>query len=152
MADGNVQMGSELIAEQDVARFLYREALLMDEGRYAEWLSLWTGDAVYWVPCNDEDYDPRRHVSIIYDDRTSAAERVERLQSGTVLAQEPRPKMRRLISNIETVAEGGDLLVASNFMLGLIRLGQQQLWIGRTLHTLRRADGQFLIARARRCS
>ncbi len=48
-----------------VTAFLYREAVLMDEGRYAEWFALWTEDALYWVPCNDDDIDPKRRVSII---------------------------------------------------------------------------------------
>jgi len=33
-----------------VEAFLYREARLMDEHAYDEWLSLWTADALYWVP------------------------------------------------------------------------------------------------------
>jgi 3-phenylpropionate/cinnamic acid dioxygenase small subunit len=35
---------------QAVIDFLHEEARLADEGRYAEWLALWTDDAVYWVP------------------------------------------------------------------------------------------------------
>ena len=45
-----------------VESFLYREARLMDEHAYDEWLALWTDDALYWVPCNEDDIDPERHV------------------------------------------------------------------------------------------
>ena len=42
-----------------VAAFLYREARLADEARYAEWLALWTEDGVYWVPATtDPDANP----------------------------------------------------------------------------------------------
>jgi 3-phenylpropionate/cinnamic acid dioxygenase small subunit len=127
-----------LTADPPVEAFLYREARLMDEGRYAEWLALWTDDACYWVPCNHDDGDPMREVSIIYDDRQRLGERVDRLRSGSVLAQEPKPRMRRVVSNIEIAArEGGEITVHSNFMLGIARPGGQQLWMGRSIHRLR---------------
>ena len=78
----------------------------MDEHRYKDWLALWAEDGIYWVPCNDDDIDPARHVSIIYDDRERLQQRVERLMSGAVLAQEPKPRMRRVVSNIEIERRG----------------------------------------------
>ena len=70
-----------------VERFLFLEARLMDEHRYKEWLALWTDDGVYWVPCNDDDIDPKRHVSIIYDDRERLEQGIDRLLSGSVLGE-----------------------------------------------------------------
>ena len=119
----------------------------MDEGRYEEWLALWTDDGVYWVPCNHDDIDPMREVSIIYDDRQRLGERVDRLKSGSVLAQEPKPRMRRVISNIEIAArEGAELTVHSNFILGVARFGTQQLWMGRNIHRIRGAGDALKIA------
>jgi 3-phenylpropionate/cinnamic acid dioxygenase small subunit len=120
----------------------------MDESRYEEWLSLWTDDAQYWVPCNDDDIDPARHVSIIYDDRERLGQRVDRLKSGSVLAQQPRPRMRRLISNIEIAARtAAEVTVHSNFILAVARAGTKQLWAGRSIHDLRAEAGSFKIAR-----
>lgn len=120
----------------------------MDEGRYEEWLELWTDDALYWVPCNEDDIDPARSVSIIYDDRERLVQRVERLKSGSVLAQQPRPRMRRVVSNVEIgERSGAELEVASNFVLGIARSGTKHLWIGRSIHGLREAAGGFKIAR-----
>jgi 3-phenylpropionate/cinnamic acid dioxygenase small subunit len=133
-------------ARERVERFLYLEARLMDEHRYKDWLALWTDDGLYWVPCNDDDIDPARHVSIIYDDRARLQQRVDRLMSGAVLAQEPKPRMRRVVSNIEIEdAGGGELRVHSNFVLALTRAGGQQVWAGRTIHTLRPGLDAFLI-------
>jgi 3-phenylpropionate/cinnamic acid dioxygenase small subunit len=130
-----------------VAAFLYREARLMDEHRYQEWLTLWeSSDTLYWVPCNDDDIDPRRQVSIIYDDHDRLVQRVERLLSGTVLALQPVPKMRRIVSNIETEQEAPDVIaVRSNFILATARAGRQELWAGQALHRLRMRDGTHRI-------
>lgn len=134
------------MADDSVERFLYREARLMDEHRYEEWLALWADEACYWVPCNDDDIDPTRQVSIIYDDRERLQQRVERLMSGSVLAQDPKPRMRRLVSNIEVEASGsGELTVQSNFILGLARGDTQQIWAGRSIHRLKRDRDGFKI-------
>lgn len=120
---------------KEVEAFLYQEGRLADEGRYAEWLTLWASECVYRVPCNPSD-DPSRKVSIIFDDRTRLEERIARLESGSVLAQEPRPRMRRLISNVQ-VEHGGDCInVRSNFLLGLVRNGRQDFWMGDVEHQL----------------
>ncbi len=79
---------------EQIEAFLYREARLIDEHRYDQWLSLWTDEALYWVPCNEDDTDPERQVSIIYDDRGRLGERVARLKSGAAWAQEPKSRMR----------------------------------------------------------
>jgi benzoate/toluate 1,2-dioxygenase subunit beta len=139
---------SATTARADVEKFLYREALLADEHRYEEWLSLWTSDAIYWVPCDAENADPLRQVSLIYDDRAKLGDRVERLKSGTVLAQDPKPRMRRVISNIE-IAElnATEVKVESNFVLVEARGIHQNIWCGRSIHTLRQQDGELKIAR-----
>src|SRR5499426_4747549 len=98
-----------------VVEFLHREARLADEGRYAEWLALWTEDAVYWVPATtDPAADPDKHLSHIYDNRARLETRIKLLQTGHRYSQEPPSPMRRLISNIEVAAaENGELVVES---------------------------------------
>jgi 3-phenylpropionate/cinnamic acid dioxygenase small subunit len=119
--------------------FLYREARLMDEHRYQEWLSLWTDDAVYWVPCRQEASDPNSEVSIIYDDRAKLADRVVYLESGTVRDPDSRPSIRRVISNVEATPLGDEETeVASNFVLVEAREHAQYVWCGRSFHRLRR--------------
>ena len=118
----------------------------MDEHRYQEWLTLWTSDAVYWVPCGHEDTDPLRQVSIIYDNRTKLEDRINRLQSGSVLAQDPKPRMRRVISNVEVERAGEEATVDSNFILIQARGSSQYTWCGRSTHKLREQDGGIKIA------
>jgi benzoate/toluate 1,2-dioxygenase subunit beta len=131
-----------------IEKFLFREARLVDEHRYDEWLSLWSDDGVYWIPCRADDTDPLRQVSIIYDNRAKLGDRIARLKSGTVLAQDPTPQMRRVISNVEIERKaGGEITVESNFILVEARGGRQSLWCGRSVHGLRETGDQLKIAR-----
>jgi benzoate/toluate 1,2-dioxygenase beta subunit len=134
--------------QQSIEAFLYLEARLADENRYDEWLALWTDDATYWVPANSDDYDPHSHLSIIYDRRDRLQDRVDRLKSGAAWAQEPKSRMRRVISNVEIGAAepNGDIPVRSNFILGEMRKGLQTAYFAAQLHKLRPADNAFRMA------
>ena len=133
--------------DREIEKFLYYEARLMDEHRYEEWLSLWTDDGVYWVPCNHDDIDPARQVSIIYDSRARLADRIGYLREGALSAADARPRMRRTISNIEVEStNGADATVSSNFLLIEARPEGQNIWGGRSIHRLRRADSVLKIA------
>ena len=130
-----------------IETFLYREARLMDEHAYDEWLALWTDDALYWVPCNRDDSDPMREVSIIYDNRARLEDRILRLKSGAIYAQEPKSRLRRVVSNVEIEeGENGAVIVYSNFNLTELRRGKQDTFAGRTIHWLRPEGGSFKIA------
>jgi benzoate/toluate 1,2-dioxygenase beta subunit len=129
-----------------IERFLYREARLMDENAYAEWLALWADDAVYWIPCGDNKTDPIRQVSTVYDDRKRLEARIKRLLSGNAYAQAPPSRLRRMVSNIE-IEETDDNTVTtwSNFVLGEVRRGKQDVFIGRSTHKLRPVTNDFKI-------
>jgi len=125
--------------------FIYREARLADEARYADWLALWTDDGVYWVPATtDPAAGPDTHISHVYDNRARIDTRIKLLQTGHRYSQEPASLMRRLISNIEVAADDGELVVESNFILGELSVQSKRemhWWVGRTTHRLRRVDG-----------
>jgi len=134
------------IDRQRVEQFLFREAQLMDEHRFDEWLALWDDDVLYWVPTGRDDVNPDREISLIYDDRIRLELRIARLKSGFAHAQEPRSRMRRLLSNIEIEEAGqGEIFAASNFMLIELRRGKQDVFAGRSIHRLRPCDGGFKI-------
>jgi 3-phenylpropionate/cinnamic acid dioxygenase small subunit len=131
---------------RSVERFLYKEARLMDEHAYDEWLALWAASALYWVPCNRDDADPRREVSIIYDDRAALEARIERLKSGAAFAQDPKSRLRRLVSNVEIEEQrDGESVVHSNFDITEVRRGERRTIAGRAMHRLRRRGDDFEI-------
>jgi benzoate/toluate 1,2-dioxygenase subunit beta len=123
-----------------VERFLYHEARLMDAHRLDEWLALWDDDATYWVPCNDDDGDPARSVSVIYDRRGQLRNRIQRIKE-TLWLKEQAPRLRRIVGNVEVQsegdsAEGDELVVESNFILAELHRHRQTLWAGNTIHKL----------------
>jgi len=135
-----------------VVEFLYREARLADEARYAEWLALWTDDGVYWVPATtDPAADPDKHLSHIYDNRGRLETRIKLLQTGFRYSQEPASSMRRLISNIEVAPAGnGELVAESNFALAELAIQakrEMHWWVGRATHRLRRVGGELRMCR-----
>lgn len=139
---------AEHVSEVDRARveeFIFHEARLQDEHRYDEWEALWEDDALYWVPIED-DADPSRRVSYIYDNRARLASRIRQLKTGRRHSQAPRSRMRRVISNIEITSEPGCVKVISNFILVESRRGAMVTWAGQTSHDLRLTENGFRMA------
>ncbi len=135
------------VERRQIEDFIYREARLMDEHRYDDWLALWMDDAIYWVPSNNDDIDPTQSVSIIYDDRRRIGDRIDRLKSGMAYAQKPPSRMRRVVANLK-VEEGGngEVTVYSNFVLTEMRRGVRDIWSGRTVHKLCLEHGDLKMA------
>jgi 3-phenylpropionate/cinnamic acid dioxygenase small subunit len=129
-----------------IEEFLYFEAMLIDDHRYADWLELWTRDGLYWVPSNSDDADPARQAMIIYDDYARLEERIYRLTSGSAWAQQPRSRTRRLISNVEVREDNGSYAVESNCLIAELRRSKQDIFAARILHTLRPLGDSFQIA------
>jgi benzoate/toluate 1,2-dioxygenase subunit beta len=140
--------GGVELTRGEVEEFLYREARLADESDYDGWEALWTDDAIYWVPAGQADADPRDQVSVIFDNRSRIATRLNQLRTGKRYAQSPASHLRRLISNVEVLGrtEAGDTEVGANFLLLESRPRGLQLWGGRTIYRVRRVEGALRLA------
>ena len=135
---------------QEIERFLYLEARLMDEHRFDEWLALWDlEDATYWIPVNDDDSDPTRSVSIVYDRRGQLRNRIQRLKE-TLWLREMSPRLKRIVGNIEIAdssasAGATEFSVNSNFILAELHRHHQVIWAGSAVHKLLERDRQLRI-------
>ncbi len=126
---------------------LYREARLLDDRGYTEWTTMLTKDATYWVPCNGEGSDPRRTISLVYDDLPKLRDRIARLASGIAHAQSPPSKVKRLISNVQVEDSGENVAqVFSAFIMYELRRGKERVFAGRYEHRMRFEDGRWKIA------
>ena len=143
-------------------QFLLHEARLLDDGKFDDWLALFTPDAWYWVPSEPDQADPFDTVSLIYDDRRLLETRVRRLASPRMYSQEPRSRTSRMIGNVTIEQAGPDATlprtrgkpgwgctVRSKFMMIEYRREQQRLFGGTAHHRLVQADGRILIASKR---
>src|SRR6201992_53357 len=101
-----------------------------------------------WVPAGRADAAPRAQVSVIFDNRSRIATRLNQLRTGKRYAQSPASNLRRLISNGEVLGRGdkGNTEVGANSRLRESRARGLQLWGGRTPYRLRRAEGELRLA------
>jgi len=138
--------------KSEVEEFLYREALLLDEYRYEEWLALFTDDIEYVVPLREQvlgDAPPAGHP-IIKDDKLMLMARVKKDQTGMAHVEIPRSMTTHLVSNvvIDPGPKENELTVHSAFLVRQARkLRDEAWWVGRRTDVLRRVDGKLKIAR-----
>lgn len=92
------------ITEADLTRFVYREARLLDERRYEEWLDLFAEDGHYWMPAEWRQTDPRLQASLMYEDLLLLRVRVERLAGARTFSQKPRSRSHHLLQAPEVDA------------------------------------------------
>lgn len=120
-------------------RLLEREARLLDQRRFDEWLGLFSAECVYWVPATPQAGDPRREVAVAFDDRRRLEDRIFRLGTGNAWSQAPASRTVHLLSNVEAFENG---MVRSNFIISEFRGGGKALWSGWCAHRLKhRAAG-----------
>jgi 3-phenylpropionate/cinnamic acid dioxygenase small subunit len=136
-----------MLSRSEAEDLLYREARLLDDRRYQEWLAMFDENASYWIPSNGEGIDPNREISLVFDDKHRLTDRVGRLESGLAHAQNPPSKTKRLVSNvqIENASENA-ATVSSGFILYELRRGKERIFAGRYEHRLRLLDGTWKIA------
>jgi len=104
-----------MIATQDVLAFLYREARLLDDGEWDEWLACYHPDARFWMPSWDDDgtlvEDPEREISLIYyPSRQGLEDRVFRIRTERSSATIPDTRTSHNIANVELEKADGALL------------------------------------------
>jgi benzoate/toluate 1,2-dioxygenase beta subunit len=103
------------LSYQQVLDFLYREARLLDDRRWNEWLACYSPKAVYWMPAWDDDdqliEDPQREISLIYyPNRQGLEDRVFRIETERSGASMPEPRTNHQLSNVEIVGESEGLI------------------------------------------
>lgn len=95
------------------AELLYREAQLLDDRLWTNWLELYAEDAQFWIPAWIDEHrltdDPDRQVSMMYmNSKRELAERVSRTTSRKTVTAMPLPRTMHLIGNIQLTAAQPD--------------------------------------------
>lgn len=99
----------------DICAFLYREARLLDDREWDEWLTCYSEAVEYWMPAwTDDDAlttDPQAEISLIYyGNRKGLEDRVYRLKTERSSASTPEARTSHFISNVEILATQGNAI------------------------------------------
>jgi 3-phenylpropionate/cinnamic acid dioxygenase small subunit len=154
---------------REVEQFLYREARLLDDRKFHDWLTLFTDDVRYWMASRTNRYpksskaiailDLDRYVeddigredelAILDETKETLSGRVARLDTGMAWAEDPPSRTRHMVSNIEVEAGAveSEIRVYSNFIVYRSRAEtEQDFYVGARQDVLRRVDGEWKIA------
>ena len=107
------------MARDEFRRLLEREARLLDQLRYDDWLALYAPECIYWVPSTTNAGDPRREISVMFDDSRRLEARIYRFRTGYAWSQAPASRTVRLVTNVEAFATARDdsRMLRSNFLI-----------------------------------
>jgi 3-phenylpropionate/cinnamic acid dioxygenase small subunit len=128
--------------------FVLDEAQLLDEGRYSQWLDLFTDDARYWMPVAPGQTDPLLHNSLLYEDKLLLRIRVERLAGTRTYSEQPKTRCHHLLQTprVESIdASAGEFRLRTAFHYVETRLDRQTLFAGWATHHLVEQAGALKI-------
>ncbi len=155
----NLATREELSLELRVAvqDFLVREAELLDDRDFEDWLELFAPDIEYTAPVRVTRKTPNPTViddTPYFDENLqSLTLRVKRLRTDVAWAEDPPSHTRRFVTNIRVRpgASDDELDVRSSLMLFRSRgdMGAYDLIVGERQDVLRAVDGELRIARRR---
>jgi ethylbenzene dioxygenase beta subunit len=126
----------------EIEALVLREARLLDERRFAEWLALFADDGVYWVPTLPGQATPQEALSLFYEPKPLLAMRVARLARPEMHAQAPASRTVHHVSGIEVSGlEARSALVVAEW-----RLGEGRWFAARVTHQFRQeTDGLRIV-------
>ena len=152
-----------LLLKQEIKDFLYREADLLDERRYEEWLGLLAEDVRYWMPMRrnvkfgEEEREftrAGRDISWFDEGKETLTRRVKQILTGIHWAEEPVSRISHMVSNVRLVevtpsAEApAEVLVKCRFLIYRNRVETEtDILVGKREDLLRQDDRNWQIAR-----
>ena len=158
MTRRNLQLTPDLWHE--INQFLIREARLLDERRFEEWLDLFADGATYYMPGRTNPWQSGDvadsignpgDLAVFEDTKETLTTRVERLRTGKAWGENPPSRTRHLITNVQVEATDDDALleVRSNFLVYRAQLeDDKDVFVGSRDDRLRKEkDGWRIAAR-----
>lgn len=139
------------VSRADIEDLLFLEAQLLDEWRLDEWLALYTPDARYVMPTNNNpEGDALRDLMLVDDDHVRMQARVTRLSSRRAHREYPHARTSHQTANVRVLArEGDEVRARAVFTVWRFREGRADYYVGTYFYTLRQVDGELRIAHKR---
>lgn len=141
----------------EIEELLYREAWLLDEGRFGEWLELLAPELKYWAPSRaeldraTERAEEGERIALFDETKATLTLRVERLGTGLAWVDNPTTRTRRFVSNVlVATASDGVLGVRSNLLVFKSRSYVDQAFLVGCREDLWRAEGASWLLKERK--
>jgi 3-phenylpropionate/cinnamic acid dioxygenase small subunit len=134
--------------DQELIDFVVREARLIDQQRFDEWLDMYADDAFYWMPLEWNQTDPRLTCSLMYEDKLLLSIRVERLKGARTFSQKPKSRCHHVlqtpqVDSRDAAANSYVTWTAMHYVE--TRLEEQTLYAAWATHHLSVEDGRLKI-------
>ena len=147
-----LKSAEEIATLETVRAFLYKEARLLDDRRFDEWLQCYHPDSEFWMPAwaDDEQLtsDPQREISLIYyANRGGLEDRVFRIKTDRSSATSlPDPRTGHNITDVEVLEHDGDRVqVRFNWFTLYFRYNTTDTYFGTSFYTIDLSGDEPLI-------
>ena len=134
--------------DQELIDFVVREARLIDQQRFDEWLDMYADDAFYWMPLEWNQTDPRLTCSLMYEDKLLLSIRVERLKGARTFSQKPKSRCHHVLQTPQVDsrdAAANSYVTWTPIHYVETRLDEQALYAAWVTHHLSVEDGKLKI-------
>lgn len=130
------------LSYENVCAFLYKEARLLDERDWDNWLEMYDENCTFWMPAWDDDgeltEDPQSEISLIYYARRAGLEdRVFRIRTERSSATIPDTRTSHNISNVEVLEQANGIVkLRFNWHTMSIRYNHTDHFCGTSFYTV----------------
>jgi benzoate/toluate 1,2-dioxygenase beta subunit len=138
-----LKTAEEITTLETVRAFLYREARLLDDRQFDEWLECYHPDSEFWMPAWDVDdqltQDPLNEISLIYyDNRGGIEDRVFRIKTDRSSATSlPEPRTGHNVTDVEVLSnDGSKVEVRFNWFTLYFRYNTTYTYFGTSFYTI----------------
>ena len=148
-AQSREELLERLLLEREIEQFYFREAAMLDNRQFNDWIELVAEDIHYHMPVRRnvkfgeqyrENSDPESEISWFDEGKATLAGRVRQINTGLHWAEEPFSRVRHIITNVRiTDMQDDEVKVNSNFFCWSNRLKDEvNMFVGTRDDILRR--------------
>ncbi|MCG6876674.1 MAG: aromatic-ring-hydroxylating dioxygenase subunit beta [Betaproteobacteria bacterium] len=130
-----------------VEQFLYRQAEYLDTKRWQNYIDLFSGDGIYWMPPDPSHTTWEGMPAIFAEDQNLMTVRMNRVLHPDAWSQRPLWGTNHVVGNvtIESEKPNGDVVVRSRFHMMELRRDDVRHFAGSYVHHLKRTKDGYRI-------
>ena len=132
--------------QHEIEQFLYRQAELLDDKSWQEWIDLFAADGIYWMPPEPSYSTWEGMPAIFAEDKNLMTVRMKRVLHPDAWSQRPLWETNHVVSNVILEKETDEeIVVRSRFHMMELRRDDVRHFAGRYRHTLAKTGEGYAI-------